>query len=440
MKTFLLAAAAALGIFSASAETDFNQHFCDSTLRVDYVFGGGPEGVRVLLDRQSKSAGWAGRRHRLAETPLFGNGSIAVVDPQSQDTLYRNTFSSLFQEWLAEDEAKSVSKGYENSFIVPLPKHEADIVVTLYNNRHQKVASLSHRYSPADELVMKRGSNPLPFEYLHKGGSPEEAIDVAFLAEGYTEAEMDSFISHSRLIAEEILNYEPYKSNRDKFNFVAVKSPSRDSGVTIPLKDEWKDTAFGSHFSTFHSARYLTTPNLRAVHDALSGIPYEHIVIVVNTDQYGGGGIYNSYLMTAARNEFVLPVSVHEFGHSFGGLADEYFYPSEESAQYPLDIEPWEPNITTLVDFESKWKEMVKPGVPVPTPWVNPKGEPVKDKKFAKEAKRYAGEVGVFEGGGYKSKGVYRPVVTCRMRDNYHPTFCPVCEASLLRLIEFYTR
>ena len=419
MKKTLLSVFMAATAFAASASGDaqrFTENFQDSTLRVDYIFGGGAgKPVQVLLDRQSKSAGWAGRRTNLHALPYERNGTITVVDAVSRDTLYTNSFSSLFQEWLSTEEADSVARGYENTFLVPLPKREADIILLLRDNRHQPMASLTHRYSPKDELVMRKGQNPLPSVYLHKGAEPEKAIDVAILAEGYTTEEMDSFINHARMITDEILSYTPYKENKEKFNFIAVMSPSKDSGVTIPLKEDWKDTAFGSHFSTFHSARYLTTPNLKSVHDALSGIPYEHIVILVNTDNYGGGGIFNSYLMSAAKNKFVLPVSVHEFGHSFGGLADEYFYANEEGEDYPLDVEPWAPNITTLVDFSSKWEDMM----------------PKKGEKS---------EVGLFEGGGYRSKGIYRPVETCRMRDNYHPTFCPVCERALQNLIDFYTK
>ena len=419
MKKTLLSVFMAATAFAASASGDaqrFTENFQDSTLRVDYIFGGGAgKPVQVLLDRQSKSAGWAGRRTNLHALPYERNGTITVVDAVSRDTLYTNSFSSLFQEWLSTEEADSVARGYENTFLVPLPKREADIILLLRDNRHQPMASLTHRYSPKDELVMRKGQNPLPSVYLHKGAEPEKAIDVAILAEGYTPEEMDSFINHARMITDEILSYTPYKENKEKFNFIAVMSPSKDSGVTIPLKEDWKDTAFGSHFSTFHSARYLTTPNLKSVHDALSGIPYEHIVILVNTDNYGGGGIFNSYLMSAAKNKFVLPVSVHEFGHSFGGLADEYFYANEEGEDYPLDVEPWAPNITTLVDFSSKWEDMM----------------PKKGEKSG---------VGLFEGGGYRSKGIYRPVETCRMRDNYHPTFCPVCERALQNLIDFYTK
>lgn len=402
-------------IASGSNAEEFDRHFCDSTLRVDYIFGGGGgRDVRVLLDRQSKSSGWAGRRHNLRALPPERNGIISVLDAESGDTLYCNSFSSLFHEWLWTEEADSVARGFENTFLVPLPKKEADIVLELRDNRHLPMASLTHRYSPGDELVRERGQNPLPHVYLHRGDDPRRAIDIAILAEGYTSEEMDSFLNHARMITDEILSYTPYSENREKFNFVAVMSPSKESGVTIPLKKEWKDTAFGSHFSTFHSPRYLTIPDLRSVHDALSGILYEQVVILVNTDNYGGGGIFNSHLTTAARNDKVLPVSVHEFGHSFGGLADEYFYDTEESDDYPLDVEPTPPNITTLVDFSSKWKNMMP--------------------KDGEES-----EVGLFEGGGYRAKGIYRPAETCRMRDNYHPAFCPVCQKALQAIIDFYT-
>ena len=424
-----------------SRQPDFKTNFSDSTLRLDYIFGGGPDGIRVMLDAQSKSAGWAGRRSNLKSEPYAGNGSVMVVDPVSGDTLYRNTFSSLFQEWVHTPEARSTPRSFQNSFLVPLPLREADIVVTLLDNRHKEMGGMTHRYRPDDELVALRGQNPFPHTYVHRGGDPRNAIDVAMLAEGYTSEELDSFINHATAIAGEILRYEPYASNKDKFNFVAVMTPSRKSGVSVPLKNQWRDTAFGSHYSTFYSSRYLTTPNVHTLHDALEGIPYEHVIVLVNTREYGGGGIYNSYQIAAANNEFTLPVAVHEFGHSFGGLADEYFYMSEEDDTYPLDIEPWEPNITTLVDFASKWEKLVAPGTPVPTPWSEENLS--REEKMALAAKnkdnRKVEVVGAYEGGGYKAKGVYRPVETCRMRDNYHPSFCPVCEKALSDLIIFYT-
>ncbi len=442
MKRLILTASllVATGISIFAADGKFEENFQDSTLRVDYIFGGGPSGIHVMLDRQSKQAGWAGRMHNLSTTPYKGNGTISVVDPVSGDTLYKNPFSSLFQEWINTNEAQTVENSFQNSFLVPLPKREADIIVTLYNNRHEKSAELKHRYRPDDELVALSGGNPLPYKYIHKGADPEKAIDIAFLAEGYTTEEMDSFISHATKMANEIMRYEPYASNKDKLNFVAVMSPSRESGVSVPLRKEWKDTAFGSHYSTFYSSRYLTAPYIHKMHDALAGIPYEHIIVLANTDEYGGGGIYNSYQISAAKNQFTLPVVVHEFGHSFAGLADEYFYLEEEDETYPLDVEPWEPNITTLVDFKSKWQDIVTHGVEIPTPWDETTG--TREEKMKKEALSNNSEemiIGAYEGGGYRSKGVYRPTVTCRMRDNYHPSFCPVCRLSIEKIIDFYT-
>lgn len=429
---------AASGIAEASA-TDFTENFRDSTLRVDYIFGGGPSGVKTMLASQSKQKGWAGRRSRLKDVPVAGNGTIMVTDPQTGDTLYRNTFSSLFQEWIYTPEAEEKDMAFENSFLVPLPKREADITISLRGNRHEEIGRISHRYRPDDELVALRGETPIAHRYIHKGGDPSEAIDIAILAEGYREEEMDTFLNRATTIAEEILSYEPFASNKDKFNVVAVMSPSKESGVSVPLKGEWKETAFESHFSTFYSSRYLTTPRVWRLHRALEGIPYEHVLIVVNTPEYGGGGIHNCYQIATSDNRYTLPVSVHEFGHSFAGLADEYFYTEEEDGSYPLDIEPWQANITTMVDFDSKWKDMLTPGIAVPTPWTDRGGKREDRMKRAAEEAPEEVAVGVFEGAGYRKKGVYRPAETCRMRDNHNPKFCPVCERAIRQVIEFYT-
>lgn len=435
-----MTAALAVSICAAAYAADFNRNFADSTLRVDYIFGGRAGDARVMLSRQVKSPGWAGRRGNLTEAPAVGNGSVAVISPVSGDTLYINTFSSLFQEWLTTPEASREARSFENSFLLPLPKEEARIEVRLYDNRRNVIARSSHLYSPKDELVEKRGDKALPHRYIHKGADPKEAIDVAILAEGYTAEEMDMFLADARRITDELLSYEPYASAKDKFNFVAVMSPSAESGVSVPLQDDWKDSRFGSHFSTFHSARYLTTPRVHELHRTLEGIPYEHIMILVNTDRYGGGGIYNSYHISTAHNEHTLPVAVHEFGHSFAGLADEYFYTDEEDETYPLDLEPWEANITTLVDFDSKWKHMIAEGTPVPTPWEDNGGSRDSRMKERREAEVNEETIGAYEGGGYRSKGIYRPTVTCRMRDNNHPTFCPVCRLEISRIIDFYTK
>lgn len=425
MRLIMVAAVLAWAtVTEAGAKGAFGDWFADSTLRIDYQFGGDGVEQWVMLDKMMKSDGWAGKRKHLDESPLGGNGSLTVTDKATGDTLYVTTFSSLFHEWLATEEAQSVKRAMGNTFLVPLPKSEAVITIAILNNRHERVAELSHIYRPDDELVRRQDSESLPFRYIHKGGEPEEAIDVAILGEGYTAEEMDSFYLYAEKAVEAILNHEPFMSMADKFNFVAVASPSKESGVSIPRLGDWKETAFNSHFSTFYSDRYLTTDRLFDVHDALKGIPYEHIIIIANTDEYGGGGIYNSYVMTTAKHKMMAPVIVHEFGHSFGGLGDEYFYPDDEMSNlYPTDVEPWEPNLTTLTNFGSKWGHLLAPGTPVPTP--------------AEKAGDW--ETGVFEGGGYSFTGVYRPADECRMRNNTYPTFCKACDDWLRRLIKFYT-
>ena len=412
---------------------EFKKSFSDSTLRIDYVFGGSSDGSEIFLVSQEKFPGWAGRRVRLPETPVKGNGNIIVLDTEKGDTLYNNCFSTLFQEWLATPELTSTPQSFENSFLVPLPLGEADILVSLRDNKGQEIASMKHRYRPDDELVRKVSDNPISYKYIHQGNTVEKAIDLAILAEGYTQDEMDDFLKAAEMISHEILSYEPFSSNKDKFNILAVLTPSEESGVSIPKKDIWINSRYGSHFSTFYSPRYLTTPRVTKMHRDLAALPYEYILVLVNTDEYGGGGIHNNYQIASANNKFTLPVSVHEFGHSFAGLADEYNYQDTEDETYDLTVEPWEPNITTLVDFESKWKDMVTPGVSIPTS-TNEQGKDI-------DSKTEGGEmvVGAFEGAGYKPVGIYRPSETCRMRDNYHPTFCKVCEKALLETIIFYT-
>lgn len=423
-KKLLLGLVIIIGGFNKLEASDFSENFSDSTLRIDYIFAGGPEGSNIYVDSSSKQAGWAGRKNRLKETPAKGNGTIMVLEPETGDTLYMNSFSTLFQEWMITPEAMETPSSFENSLLLPLPKKDVDIFVELRDNHHQPFATLRHKFYKNDELTAVVGQNPLPHKYLHEGKGAN-VIDVAIVGEGFTVEEMDKFLEKAQIFTDEILSYEPFASNKDKFRFVAVETPSAESGVSIPLKNEWKNTRFDSHFSTFHSARYLTIPRVKRLHQSLEGIPYEHILVVVNTPQYGGGGIFNSYQVASSDNEFTLPVTVHEFGHSFAGLADEYFYAEEEDDTYPDGIEPWEQNITTLVDFDSKWKDKIPEGTLIPTPW-------------SKESDNQSG-IGVYEGGGYRTKGVYRPTITCRMRDNFYPTFCPVCEATLQGVIDFYT-
>ena len=394
----------------------------DRTLRVDYIFSGTDKSQEISLDEMSVFDGWAGRRVNLDEAPLRGNGQISLTDAQTGDVLYRQSFSTLFQEWQTTEEATRVRKSFENVFLLPMPSASAVVKVELYDFRGNVSSSLSHVVDPSDILIRRLDPKPAPHKYLLKSGNVEDCIDVAIVAEGYTVEEADKFYAQAQVAMEAILAHEPFAQYKDRFNFVAVALPSEDSGVSVPGEGLWKKTALGAHFNTFYMDRYLTTLRLRQMHDRLCGVPYEHIVILANTDTYGGGGIFNSYTLTTAGHPSFKPVVVHEFGHSFAGLADEYYYDDQFVEYYYPDCEPWEQNISTLYDFESKWNDMLPEGTVIPTASVE--GNSV---------------VGVYEGAGYQSKGVYRPFPDCRMKTNAAESFCPVCQRAVARIIEFYT-
>lgn len=399
---------AAFGAACCLAAQPLPEPLTERTLRVDYIFSGTDKSCTIALDKLACFDGWAGRRVHLDEAALRGNGQIRMHDAQTGRLLYCNSFATLFQEWQATEEARHVQKSFENVFLLPMPSVPVDVTLVLYDAHRQVAARMTHRVDPADILIRRIGANPPATRDILRSGSAEECIDVVILPEGYTAGEMESFYADAAAAVESFMNHQVFSELRDRFNFVAVELPSAESGVSVPRKGEWKDTALGSHFDTFYSARYLTTLQIGRMHDLLAGIPYEHIIILANTDTYGGGGIFNSYTLTTAHHASFRPVVVHEFGHSFGGLADEYDYGDE--VYYFPDVEPWEPNITTQADFGAKWSSMLgRDGV------------------------------GLVEGAGYQAKGVWRATEDCRMRTNSFPDFCPVCSEAIRTMVRFYT-
>lgn len=424
MKNILFISLFCITAIQLSAQ-NFQDYFINKTLRIDYIFSGDANSQKIYVDELSQLPVWAGKRHRLTDIPLHGNGKIEMKDTKSGKSIFKNSFSTLFQEWLTTEEAQNTPRGFENTYLFPYPKQPVEISISFRNNKGSYDTLLKHIVKPDDILIHTRGeSNITPHKYLLKSGTPEDCIDIAILGEGYTIQQMETFYKDAQTAYESIFAYEPFATLKDRFNVVAVASPSIDSGVSIPGKKEWKNTAFSSHFNTFYSDRYLTTNQVKNVHNSLAGIPYEHIIILANTGQYGGGGIYNAFTLTTAHHPSFKPVVVHEFGHSFGGLADEYYYEGDTfSDTYPFAIEPWEPNITTMVNLDSKWKDMLPNSIPIPTP--------------ENKSKEYP--VGVYEGGGYSAKGIYRPAADCRMKTNTATEFCPVCQRALERIINFYT-
>ena len=410
MRKLFIISALLLSSFSAQAQ-NFDDYFEDKTLRLDYTFAGDATRQQIFVDELVSLPRWYGRKQHLAELPLKGNGQITVRSLADGMVIYRHSFSSLFQEWVSTAEAKQTQKSFENVFLVPFPKSPVEIKVELFDYHDQVITRLTHKVDPNDILIRKAGERLItPHVTLQQAADTARCIRVAFVAEGYQQQEMDVFLNDCRIAMESLFEHEPFKQNQLKFNMVAVMPPSVESGTSEPNKGIWKNTPLGSHFDTFYSERYLTTLHLKKLHDVLAGIPYEHIIVLVNTDRYGGGGIYNSYNLTYAHGKHFRPVVVHEFGHSFGGLGDEYPY-GDDDPMYFADTEPWEPNLTTKHDFNGKWENLIK------------------DKK-----------AGFIEGGGYLSKGVWRGYENCRMRTNEEPEFCLVCQQALQRLIDFYTK
>lgn len=403
-----------IAAISAAAEVNYGEWFADSTLRIDFTLSGAPgTPVAVGLAGTAKYAGWGGRRHRLDQVPVAGNAEITLLDAATSDTIYRHTFSTLFQEFYGTEDSLG-ARSMECAALLPMPLRDATVHISVRDGRGHIVGSESVAFAPSDLACRVFDRQKYSSTEIFRGEKADSAaIHVAIMGEGFAEAEMADFRGYADEAVKAIMNHEPFTSYADHFVFHAIEVPSADSGVSVPRLGQWHDTAFDSHFSSLGSDRYLTSDRVWRMYDAIAATPCTHIIILANTDEYGGGGIYNFYTLTAAGHELMRPVVVHEFGHSFGALADEYFYdePDFSDLTYDLATEPWEQNITTQVDFDSKWPDMVADG-----------------------------SASLIEGGGYRAKGIWRGAHDCRMRTNTATTFCPVCRRALTRMIEFYTR
>ncbi|MDH7604621.1 MAG: M64 family metallopeptidase, partial [Melioribacter sp.] len=277
--------------------------------------------------------------------------------------------------------------------------------------------------NPDNYFIIKEKLKPYKNFKVHYSGEPTKKLDIVFIPEGYTESEMEKFKNDCKRFTDYLFEYSPFLENKDKINIWGVEAPSVQSGTDIPGKEIWISTLLNSRFYTFDSERYLMTSDYFSVRDVAANAPYDQIFILVNTSKYGGGGIYNFYNITASDNERSKQIFIHEFGHGLAGLGDEYGDDNTYQEFYPLDVEPWEPNLTTLINFESKWKDLIEPNVPIPTP----------------NNEKYKNKIGVFEGGGYVSKGVYRPSINSIMNSFSSNEFNEVCKRVIQNIINFYS-
>ena len=420
MKRFFLTAVALLLALPGLVARDFDQDFEDATLRLDYVFCGDNAHQAIYFQQALRTSKWAGRRHNLARPLLEGNGQIRVLDPETGECLYANSFSTLFQEWQVEEEATRVQRAFENCYQVPFPKRPVDIEVFLMDTHRNRSSYLKHRIDPTDILIRKVADNEYSSAVIWQGGPLDETIDIVVVSEGYAASEKAKFYGNAERVAQALFHHEPFASRRNKFAVRAVFAPSQDSGVSVPRNGSWKRTVADSHFDTFYTDRYLTSSAQQKIFDLIGTVPF------MNSD-----------------HPTFVPVMVHEFGHAFGGLADEYAYGDQVETPYPADTEPWEPNITTLHDFASKWQDMLPKDIQIPTPVDELDKQNVRRlwRTFTQEQKDQLNlKVGVYEGAGYQLHGVYRPVQECRMRINECEEFCPVCARAIVQMIDYYTR
>ncbi|HNQ59396.1 MAG TPA: M64 family metallopeptidase [Bacteroidales bacterium] len=403
----------------------FDSLFLNKTLRFDYLHIGDARNEFFALDELLEEPYWAGSHLHLIDTFGYGKFQCRLYDQATGELIYSRGYSTLFSEWQTTLEAQNVYRAFEESVVMPFPRHDAFIEIYSRNRKGQFEKKFSYPFRVNDYFVNQKQRMVFPVFKIREVAPAEKALDIVILPEGYTSQQMEIFKQDCQKFAEILLGYSPYNEYSDKINIKAVLAPSFEESSDFPPSGIWKNTLLHSKFYTFDLDRYCMTDAFQTVRDVASNAPYDQIYILVNSSMYGGGAIFNYYALSVNSNMLAGKVFIHEFGHSFAGLADEY-YDSEVAYNefYPLDLEPQEPNITTLVNFKRKWADMIEEGTPIPTP--------------AEEI--YRNKVGVFEGGGYAAKGIYRPAMDCLMNTFRQNTFCPVCIRAIRKMLDFYTQ
>jgi hypothetical protein len=424
MKTLLIS----ILLFTAIIfpQVNFDDYFENKTLRIDYFHTGDKETDFYSIDELRSEPNWGGSKINLIDTLNYGSYMVKVHDPETDQLLYSRGYTTLFHEWQTTDEAMETVKSFSETVVFPYPKKTVRVDFYGRDKKNQFIKKFEYSVDPSNYFITTERRKEYPSFQVHNSGDPAVKVDIVIIPEGYTEEEMDLFKKDCEKFSGYLFNSSPFKENKDKFNIWGVEAPSEESGTDIPAKGTWKKTQLNTTFYTFDLERYLMTSDNKSVRDLAANAPYDQIYILVNTDIYGGGAIYNHYAACMNSNRFEEYVFVHEFGHSFGSLADEY-YTSDVAYNefYPLDVEPVDPNITTMIDFDSKWKHMIDKDVPVPTP---------DTEEYKKDV------VGAFEGGGYVAKGVYRPEYDCTMKSLSVDNFCKVCSNAIQIMIDFYTK
>ena len=415
-----------LSLVSVAVFAQFDKYFENRTMRVDYYHAGDSKNDYYYIDEVIAESFWGGSLVNLIDDTNFGKYLVKVLDKASGTLIYSRSYSTLFGEWQTVDEARTVQKSFSESVVFPYPKAAVTVVFcTKAFETGKYVEKYRYDINPDDVCLIKHDNrHKYPVYEVLKGGDANRKVDIVIVPDGYTAAQMSQFKKDCEKFKNEFFKYEPYTSHKDDFNIHAVLAPSQESGVDEPCKGVWKNTIVSCSYWSLGSERYLMTTDNKTLRDVAANAPYDQIYILVNSTKYGGGGIFNWYCTGVNSNKMAGKIIVHEFGHGFAGLGDEYVGGSEYNDFYNLKLEPADPNVTTLVDFDSKWKDMVLQGTPIPTP----------------ATAEYKDKVGVYEGAGYMSNGLYRPMQDCLMNHFQCDAFCPVCQRAIVKMIEFYCK
>ena len=456
---------------ATAATSPWESHFNDKTMRVDYFHTGGKGDEIVALDRIVSDGPWPGSRTRLVDDSNLGKYLVEVIDRRDNSVIYSRGFATIYGEWETTDEAKDNHRTFHESLRFPWPKHEVQVVLKKRDNANSFHELWSTVIDPASRFVNKADLKPAGKVWsVFKNGEPSQKVDLVVLGDGYSAADMEKFHNDVKRLVAKLFDTEPFKSRKSDFNVWAIDLPSAQSGIHRPRTRDDRRSALSVEYNAFDSERYVLDFDNRTLRDIASAAPYDFIEVLVNEKQYGGGGIFNFQATAAVDTGFAEYVFVHEFGHHFAGLGDEY-YTSDVAyetggAEHP---EPWEPNLTAMHDpAQLKWGDLVEKGTPLPTPWnkdefekfsresqkirreLRASGAPESeiDKHFRHEqevetkmlgSNQYAGKVGAFEGAGYEAKGLYRPEADCIMFTRDEVGFCRVCRRAIERIIDQYS-
>ena len=440
-----------------------------STLRLDFVHTGNAEQEFFSVHEWViEPTPWPGNPDRVIDDTNRGKYLFEVVDPDNDQVLYSRGFSSIYGEWETTAEAKRINRSFHESLRFPLPDQAVRVDVSKRNEQNKFTKLWSIEVDPEDILIRRAHQpRPAPVLTIEENGNPAHKVDLLILGDGYTAEEADKFEADARRLTAAFFEVSPFKERRQDFNVWAMAPPSSESGVARPSVGEFKWSPLGTRYDAFRSRRYVLTFENKAFREIASFAPYDAVEILVNNETYGGGGIFGLYSTAAVDSGWADYVFIHEFGHHFADLADEYYTSPVAYEPTPIEIEPWSPNVTALLDpAQLKWGHLVGESTPVPTTW--PKDE-YEEFARAKQAEReqmrieqrpeselnelfqrvqefsddlfsrqqYNNTVGAFEGANYEAEGYYRPEMNCLMFTR-HDKFCHVCSDAIEEIIDLY--